>query len=126
MVGYLTIIDDLVRIAGNVQSGRKGQGADDPGGKLGKLRFHIVRQKTAVGTRIGDQLFFVQGLGIFQRLLGSKSKDPVGVPLKGGQVIKHRRFFRSQFMLYPLHHRRGMTAAGVCEVLRCLPVFDAF
>ena len=29
-------------------------------------------------------------------------------------------------MLYLLHHRRGTTAAGVCKVLRCLPVFDAF
>ena len=81
MIAHLSVIDDLIRIAGNVQSGRKGQGTDDPGGKLGKLRFHIVRQIAAIGTRIGDQLLFIQPLGVFKRLLGRKPEDSVGITL---------------------------------------------
>ena len=124
MVRYLTIVDDLVRAAGNIQSGGKGQGADDPGRQLWKLRFHIVRQKTAVGARIGDQLLFIQSLGVFQRLLGRKPEDSVGVPLKGGQVIEKRRVFGPLPVFYPLYDG-GRTAAGVSQRLCSVLVPDA-
>lgn len=40
-------------------------------------RFYIFRQVPAVGTRVGDQLLLIEGLGVVQRLLGRKAKHTV-------------------------------------------------
>ena len=48
-------------------------------------------QEPAVCTRIGQQLFLIQGLRVFQRLLGGIAEDAVGIPLERGQVIEQRR-----------------------------------
>ena len=54
--------------------------AENPGGAGGDSRnpaFHIVCQETAVGSRIGAELFLMQGLKIVQRLLGGEAQDAV-------------------------------------------------
>ena len=62
---------------------------------------HIRSQKAAVSTGIGQQLLFIEGLGIFQSLLGRIAEDPVCLPLQGGQVIE----LRGIFLLLLLGHR---------------------
>ena len=54
---------------------------------------HIRGQIPAVSTGIGQQLLFIEGLGIFQSLLGRIAEDPVCFPLQGGQVIELRGIF---------------------------------
>ena len=57
------------------------------------LGFHVVGQAAAVRARIGADFLFIQALQIIERLLCRISEEPVGVALKGGQIIRQRRFF---------------------------------
>ena len=55
--------------------------------------FHIACQIPAVSTRISDQFFLVQPLGIVQRLLCCESQNTVCISLQRSQIIQSRRFF---------------------------------
>ena len=43
---------------------------------------HFIRQISAVGTGIGDQLLLIKALGIVQGLLGGEAVIAVGIPLQ--------------------------------------------
>ena len=57
----------------------------------GDLRFHVARQVSRVGSRIGDQLGLVQRLGCFEGGIRRKSEAAVHVPLQFGQIVELRR-----------------------------------
>ena len=49
---------------------------------------HVLGQILAVRAGIGQQLLFIELLGIIKGLLGGKSKQAVGLPLQGGEIVK--------------------------------------
>ena len=94
VVGHLFAVQDAVILRGNVQA--LGERHQPP--KAGHKAFghwqHIIGEILAVRSRIGQQLLFVECLGIIKGLLGGKAKEPVGLPLQGGQVIELGRLLR--------------------------------
>ena len=62
-------------------------------------------QIAAVGARIGEQLvLFVERLRDFERLGGGQAEQPVGLALKGGQVVELGRGLRPAGALVFGHH----------------------
>ena len=59
----------------------------------GGLR-HVARQIPAVRAGIGQQLLFIERLGVVQGLLGRVAEHPVCLPLQGGQVVQFGRLLR--------------------------------
>ena len=59
----------------------------------GGLR-HVAGQIPAVCAGIGQQLLFVERLGVVQGLLGCVTEYPVCLPLQGGQVVQLGRLLR--------------------------------
>ena len=53
---------------------------------------HILRQMSAVRSRVADQLVpFIERLGQVQGLLRAEAEQPVGVPLQFRQIVQRRR-----------------------------------
>ena len=48
---------------------------------------HIIRQVPAVGPGVGDQLLFIEALGIVQSLLGCEAEHSVSIALQAGQIV---------------------------------------
>ena len=102
--------------------------AENPGGAGSDGRnpaFHIVRQEAAVGSRIGTELFLIQGLKVVQRLLSGEAQDAVGISLERCQVIERRGFFRFFFLLHAADHCRRSCAGGF-QIFRIRLVFQLF
>ncbi len=118
VVGHFLVVDDLGGITGNRRmplcetASPRQPAAPAPVDSS----CHIRGQIAAVSTGIGAELLFIQALQIVQGLLGGEPKQPVGIPLEGGQVIEGRRLFG--FFLAPhLFHRGSCTLAGRFQLL---------
>ena len=111
VVGYFLIIDDLGRIAGNGDPFAKRHGIGNQIDQHRQAVCHIAGQIAAVSTGIGAELLFIQALQIVQGLLGCESKQAVGIPLQGGQVIEGRRLF-GLFLALHLFDCDSCTPAG--------------
>ena len=68
----------------------------------GKRGIHILRQKSAGSTRIGNQFLLIQALCDFLHLYGGQAMVEVRIRLKSGQVIQSR----SPNLLRPAADRR--------------------
>ena len=55
-----------------------------------EVPFHIIRQESAIGTRVRYQFLFIQRLGIIQRLLCRIAKFLICFTLQSGQIKKRR------------------------------------
>ena len=86
---------------------------------------HIRSQIPAVGAGIGAELLFIKTLEIVQRLLGGEAKNPVGVALQGGEVIKGGRLFGFVLALQLCDHS-GLIGAGLAQGLGICFAFHAF
>ena len=65
--------------------------------------FHVIGKILAVRSRISDKFLFIETLGIFQCLLGSKAKQTVCIPLKCGKVIELRWCYPLFFLYHGSH-----------------------
>ena len=93
--------------------------AADGSGYLYKCRdlgFHVVGQAAAVCARIGADFLFIQALQIIECLLRRISEKPVGVALKGGQIIRQRRFF-AFFLSLDFDNAGQLPPAGCCRAV---------
>jgi len=116
VVGYFLIVDDLGRIAGNGDPFAKRHGIGNQIDQHRQAVCHIACQIAAVSTGIGAELLFIQSLQIVQGLLGCESKQAVGIPLQGGQVIEGRRLF-GLFLALHLFDCDICTPAGFFQLL---------
>ena len=94
VVGYLLVVHQRQNIGEKVRAGIEGRHPcrqmQDHGGGLR----HVARQIPAVRPGIGQQLLFVERLGVVQGLLGRVTEYPVYLPLQGGQVVQLGWLFR--------------------------------
>ena len=81
VVGDLLVVHDLLRMDGSVIHAFCGKGLEGHTHQLGQTGSHVVSQEPAVGTGIGDELLFVEVLGVIQGLLCRVAQLPVGVTL---------------------------------------------
>ncbi len=91
MVAHFAIVDNP---AGEPQR-RQVQAADvlladglQAAQDVGDFSLHVFAQVTRIGTRVGDQLLFVQRLGGRQRVGGGQAVTAVHVPLEFRQVVQ--------------------------------------
>ena len=124
MIADLLVIHDDIRMTAQIQTGSERKRAADTGGQLRHFPLHIMGQEPAVGARIGQQLFLIQRLGVFQRLLGCIAEDAVRVPLESSQVVKQRWVLPLLLML-DLFHYSAVPVAGVHHRAGFVQVMDA-
>ena len=93
MVGHILIGNQGRHIRDEVGAAGKGRHLrcqmEDTGSRLR----HIGSQIPAVRPGIGQQLLFIQALGVVQGLFCRVAKHPVGLPLQGSQVVELRGLF---------------------------------
>ena len=91
VVGYVLVGDHGLHQRKEVAAAIKGRQLcrqmDHAGGRFR----HIGGQIPAVRAGIGQQLFFVEALSVVKGLLRRVAKQPVRLPLQGGEVIELRR-----------------------------------
>ena len=75
---------------------------------------------SAVGTRIGYKLLFIERLGIIQRLLCGESEDTVRITLQAGQIIEKRGMLRFLFSIHGFNHGLHALLAFSKHLLRIL------
>ena len=98
---------------------RKRQAGNRSLQKLRHCGSGVLRQIIGIGTGIGQQLLFIEGLGIVQHLLGGVAKQPVSIPLEGSQIIQLRRAGSTLLFLHTLDS--GVLACtGSFQFFRCL------
>ena len=94
VVGYPLVVHQRRNIWEKLRAGIEGRypcrQMQDHGGGLR----HIARQIPAVRAGIGQQLLFIERLGVVQGLLGRVAEHPICLPLQGGQVVQLGRFLR--------------------------------
>ena len=94
MVRYLLVVHQRQNIGKKLRAGVEGRHPrrqmQDHGGGLR----HVNRQIPAVRAGIGQQLLFIERLGVVQGLLGRVAEHPVCLPLQGGQVVQLGRLLR--------------------------------
>ena len=91
------------------------------GNKAGDAALHIVSQIAAVGSRVGTELLFIEGLEIIEGLLRGVAENAVGVALERGQVIEGGRFLRL-FLALHAFDRCCLALAGVGDSIGVLSV----
>ena len=98
MVADLAVVADL----GGQHLLRLLHAAEDGGdeSQSGNIALHVLRQIAAVRPGVGAELFLIKFLKVVQGLLGGVAQSPVGLPLKGGEVVEGGGLFR---LLLPLH-----------------------
>ena len=94
VVTHLFAVQHPAKLRREVKPRRKGKQRPQAGHKAFCRWQHIIGQILAVGAGIGQQLLFIELLGIVKGLLGGKSKQTVCLPLQGGEVIEARRLLR--------------------------------
>ena len=109
VVGHLFAVQDAVILRGSVLAFGERHQPPQAGHKAFGHRQHIIGQILAVRSRIGQQLLFVQCLCVIKGLFGGKAKDPVGLPLQGGQVIELGRLLR---LFLPRHGNTNGLRSG--------------
>ena len=123
VIRHLGIIDYRFNVDCGFKAICKRESSANPRGQLRQPGFHVVCQIPAVGSRIGQQLLFVQSLSIVKRLLCREAVELVCVPLQAGQVIECRRILLPLRMFHRPHDRRAVIAdihqpAGFVEVVK--------
>lgn len=108
VIRHLGIIDYRFNVDCRFKAICKRESSANPGGQLSQPGFHVVCQIPAVGSRIGQQLLFVQSLGIVKRLLRREAVELVCVPLQAGQVIECRRILLPLRMFHRPHEPAGL------------------
>ena len=125
VVAYLFAVQHPAKLRGQVKPRRKGKQRPQAGHKAFRRWQHIIGQILAVGAGIGQQLLFIKLLGIVKGLLGGKSKQPVCLPLQGGEVIEAGRLLRLFLPCY--RHTNGLRRfTGGFQGLGVVCVFHAF
>ena len=125
VVGYLLVVHQRQNIGEKLRAGVEGRHPcrqmQDHGGGLR----HIAGQIPAVRAGIGQQLLFIERLGVVQGLLGRVAEHPVCLPLQGGQVVQFGRLF---CLFVPHYGYTGcfFTIAGVPDGLGILHNRDFF
>ena len=108
MIRHTRIVHHQRRVHRHGHSG-KGQAHDGQVDEFGQTLGHVGCQVAGIGARIGRQLFFIQRLGIVQRLLGGVTEQAVGVSLERGQVVQ----FGLRLGLFFLFHRQDGGVPGI-------------
>ena len=94
VVGYLLVVHQRQNIGEKLRAGVEGRHPrrqmQDHGGGLR----HVAGQIPAVRAGIGQQLLFIERLGVVQGLFGRVAEYPVCLPLQGGQVVQFGRLLR--------------------------------
>ena len=83
-------------------------------------RLHVLCQVSAVGTRIGHKLLFIERLGVIQRLLCGESEDTVRITLQAGQIIEKWGMLRFLFSIHGFNHGFHALLAFCKHLLRIL------
>ena len=120
VVGHLFIVDDLTSIDGEIQTRRVRKGFLHFFHQFRQHIFHVAGQILTVRAGISQELLFIEGLHVLQRLLGGVAKHSVGVTLQGGQVVELGRLFGFLDLGDAFHHRRFQIALlvdGLCFFL---------
>ena len=125
MIGDLFIVDDLRSVHMNRDAAHLRHRRCHVAYERWQTVCHIRGQIPAVGARIGAELLFIKALEVVQRLLGGKAKNPVGVALQGGEVVKGRRLFSFVLALDRLYHCH-LTAAGFLQGFGLRLILHAF
>ena len=125
VIRHLGVIDNRFNADCGFKAICKRQYATNSGSQLGQPGCHVMRQIPAVGSRIGQQLLFIQSLGVVERLLRREAVELVRVPLQAGQVIQRRRVLVALRMLHRLHDRRAVIA-GIHQPARFVEIVKAF
>ena len=125
VVRDLFIIDDLRGVHMNRDAAHLRHCRSHIACECGQTVCHIRGQIPAVGAGIGAKLLFIKALEVVQRLLGGKAKNPVGVALQGGEVIKSRRLFGFVLALQLCDHR-CLIGAGLAQGFSIRFAFHAF
>ena len=100
VIGYLLVVHQRRNIGEKLRAGVEGRhSCRQMQDNEGSLR-HVAGQIPAVCPGIGQQLLFIERLGVVQGLLGRVAEYPVCLPLQGGQVVQLGRLFR----LFLPHH----------------------
>ena len=120
VIGYLFVVDDLLRVQGHFTAHM--EQCCNSGNQLLQNRRSIFGKIAAVRPGIGDQLLFIQGLGVVEGLLGCESKNAVGVPLKCRQVIEFRGFLCPLFSFNGLNQYILFFLAGFQKTGCAVPV----
>ena len=81
VIGDLLVVHDLLRMDGSVIHALCGEGLEGHTHQLRQAGSHVIGQEPAVGTGIGDELLFVEVLGVIQGLLCRVAQLSVGVTL---------------------------------------------
>ena len=116
VVGYFAAVHYLGRVGLQFQRSQR-QVANAKGNHRCGSIAHIIRQVPAVRAGIGDELCFVEALGVVQRLLGRVPVDAVGVPLQRRQVVQLGRLF-AFLLLSPAEPFGGLAGAGRLQGFR--------
>ena len=125
VVGYLLVVHQRQGIREKLRAGVEGRHPrrqmQDHGGGFR----HVNRQIPAVRAGIGQQLLFIERLGVVQSLLGRVAEHPVRLPLQGGQVVQLGGLLR---LFLPHHGYTGcfFTITGVPHGLGVLHSRDFF
>ena len=120
VIGYLLFIDDLLRVQNHLTAHMEQH--CNSRNQLLQNRRSISGQIAAVRPGIGDQLLFIQGLGVVEGLLGCESKNTVGVPLKRRQVIECRGFLCALFSFDGLNQYILFFLAGFQKTGGAVPI----
>ena len=88
VIRHLFAVQHPVKLRGFVQSRRKGKQRQQAGHDAFQPGLHIIGQILAVRAGVGQPLLFIELLGVIKGLLGGKSKQAVGLPLQGCEVVK--------------------------------------
>ena len=94
VVGYLLVVHQRQNIGEKLRAGVKGRHPRRQMQNHGGSLRHVARQIPAVRAGIGQQLLFIERLGVVQSLLGRVAEYPVCLPLQGGQVVQFGRLLR--------------------------------
>ena len=125
VIGDLFIVDDLRSVHMNRDAAHLRHRRCHVAYERWQTVCHIRGQIPAVGARIGAELLFIKALEVVQRLLGGEAKNPVGVALQGGEVVKGRRLFSFVLALDRLYHCH-LTAAGFLQGFGLRLILHAF
>ena len=125
VVGYLLVVHQRQNIGEKLRAGVEGRHPcrqmQDHGGGLR----HVARQIPAVRAGIGQQLLFIERLGVVQGLFGRVAEYPVCLPLQGGQVVQLGRLLRL-FLPHQGYTHGLLPVTGVPDGLGILHSWDFF
>ena len=115
MVGYVLVGNHGLHQRKEVAAAIKGRQLCRQVDHAGSRFCHVGGQIPAVRAGIGQQLLFVEALGVVKGLLRRVSEQAVCLPLQGGKIIELRRLF-----FFLLFRDRGTGDGRTLAHDRCL------